>query len=142
MAKTEISGSDTCAGSGSAQVRIVKTPFLTRSPAMYLDPLSSIDSGFLYQIGLGLGPLLEVVILINSSIITTSLLATSVIFASFSLCTIFSDQRQMLYLGGTLFSLLSTLLLLSIANLFIGSTLLYQVRISYLQYFYCQCTLC
>lgn len=85
--------------------------------------------GFGFCTGLGLGPLLEMVILINPSIITTAMLATSLIFACFSLCTIFSDQRQMLYLGGTLFSLLSTLLMLSLVNLFVGSALLYQVHL-------------
>jgi len=90
--------------------------------------------GFAFASGLGLGPLLEYAIVVNPSIIATALLSTCVIFTCFSLSAMFSDHRKWLYLGGTLMSLMSLLLLMSIINLFIGSKLLYQVHL-YLAFF-------
>lgn len=85
--------------------------------------------GFAFATGLGLGPLMEFTIMVNPSIIATSFLSTCVIFGCFSLSAMFSNHRKMLYFGGTLMSMLSLLLLLSIANLFIGSKFLFQVHI-------------
>ncbi|CAG2117674.1 unnamed protein product, partial [Medioppia subpectinata] len=90
--------------------------------------------GFAFASGLGLGPLMEYAILVNPTIIPTAFLSTCVIFGCFSLSAVFSDQRKWLYLGGTLMSFLSLLLMLSIINLFIGSQLLYQIHL-YLAFF-------
>lgn len=84
---------------------------------------------FTIMLGLGLGPFMEYAILVDPSIIPTAFLSTCVIFGCFSLSAMFSDQRRWLYLGGTLFSLMSMLLLMSVVNLFIGSKFLYQVFI-------------
>ena len=76
-----------------------------------------------------MGPLLDTVIAINPSIIVTALIGTVVIFGSFSLSAIFAERGRWLYLGGTLMTLLTTLLLLSLANLFFGSYLIFQAHL-------------
>ncbi|CAH0555032.1 unnamed protein product [Brassicogethes aeneus] len=85
--------------------------------------------GFTALSGVGMGPLLEHVILVNPSIIVTALVATSLVFISFSICAMLSQRGSWLYLGGTLMSMLMTLSVLSIANIFFGSTLLFQAQI-------------
>jgi FtsH-binding integral membrane protein len=77
--------------------------------------------------GLSTGPLLDFALLVSPSIVPTALFATSIIFLCFTISTMFADQRQYLYLGGTLMSLLSSLLILSLVNLFIRSSFLYDV---------------
>ena len=78
--------------------------------------------------GLGLGPLLERVIVINPSIIATAFLGTSVIFVCFSLCALLSPRGQYLFLGAPLLSMFSLLSLLFLANIIIGSYLIFKVR--------------
>jgi len=90
--------------------------------------------GFAFASGLGLGPLMEYAILINRSLIPTAFLSTCLIFGCFSLSAVFSNHRKWLYLGGTLMSFLSLLMMMSIINLFIGSKLLYQIHL-YLAFF-------
>jgi len=85
--------------------------------------------GFTTLTGVGMGPLLEHVIMVDPSIIVTALVATSVVFVSFSICALLADRGYWLYFGGTLMTMLSTLTLLSLANLFFGSSLLFQVQI-------------
>jgi len=82
--------------------------------------------GLAFLWGLGFGPTLEIVISINPSIIVTALMATTLIFVSFSICALLAERGSWLYLGGTLMSALNFLLLLSFANIFLGSNLLYQ----------------
>ncbi|GLV32575.1 Bax Inhibitor-1 [Carabus blaptoides fortunei] len=85
--------------------------------------------GFAGLSGLGMGPLLETVIMINPSIIVTALIGTSVVFVSFTLCAMFAEQGRWLYLGGTLMTIMSSMMIMGLANLFIGSTLVYQVHL-------------
>lgn len=85
--------------------------------------------GFAALSGVGMGPLLEHIIFVNPSIIVTALLATTLVFVSFSICALLAERGKWLYLGGTLMTLLSTLMVLSLANLFFGSTLLYQAHL-------------
>lgn len=85
--------------------------------------------GFTTLTGVGLGPLLEHVILINPSIIVTALIATSAVFVCFSICAMLSERGRWLYLGGTLMSLLTTLMVLSIANIFFGARWVYQTQL-------------
>jgi len=75
---------------------------------------------------MGMGPLLEAAIGVNPSIIVTALIGTVVIFTSFTLASLFAQRGIMLYLCSTLTTLLFSLLLLSVANLFFGSYLLFQ----------------
>lgn len=85
--------------------------------------------GFTSLTGVGMGPLLEHVILVDPNIIVTALVATSVVFICFSICAMLSERGQWLYLGGTLMSLLTTLMVLSIANLFFGAKWIYQTQL-------------
>lgn len=85
--------------------------------------------GFGVLSGLSLGPLMDHVIQINPQIIMTALLATTVIFVCFSLTALFSERRAWLYMGGTLFSTLSILTLLSLLNIFIGSRLIFDATL-------------
>lgn len=85
--------------------------------------------GFASLTGVGMGPLLEHIILVDPSIIITAFIATSVVFVSFTICSIFSDRGKWLYLGGILFTLLNSLMLMSLANIFFGSTILWNAQI-------------
>jgi FtsH-binding integral membrane protein len=78
---------------------------------------------------MGMGPLLGTAISIDPSIIVTALLGTSVIFISFSLSALFAKRGRWLYLGGSLMTVLISLMCLSLANLFFGSYLIYQVHL-------------
>ncbi|CAH1957879.1 unnamed protein product [Acanthoscelides obtectus] len=85
--------------------------------------------GFTFLTGVGMGPLLEHVILVDPAIIVTAFLATSTVFVCFSLCALLSERGKWLYLGGTLMSMLTTLMVLSLANLFFGAMWLYQLQL-------------
>lgn len=85
--------------------------------------------GFSTLSGMGMGPLLEHVIRVDPSIIITALIGTSLVFVSFSVCALLAERGKWLYLGGTLMTLLSALMILTFANLFFGSTLLWQAHL-------------
>lgn len=82
--------------------------------------------GFAFLTGLGLGPLLDVVIMVNPAIVPNAFMMSAIIFASFSGAALFAPDGQYLYLGGTLFSAMSGLMWLGIINLFFQSQLMYQ----------------
>jgi len=65
--------------------------------------------GFAFFSGLGMGPLLDLAIRINPTIVPNALLLSSMIFASFTGVSLFAPDGQYLFLGGTLLSGLSTL---------------------------------
>ncbi|KRT82619.1 hypothetical protein AMK59_4096, partial [Oryctes borbonicus] len=85
--------------------------------------------GFAALSGVGMGPLLEHVIQVDPSIIVTALIGTTLVFVSFSICAMFAERGRWLYLGGTLMTLLNTIFILSLANIFFGSTLLFQLHL-------------
>ncbi|EDV26930.1 putative Bax inhibitor 1 [Trichoplax sp. H2] len=85
--------------------------------------------GFSLTAGLGLGPLLEIVLEIDPSIIPTAFLATTLIFVGFTLSALWAEERKYLYMGGTLMSLLSTLCFLGFLNIFLGSQLLFNINL-------------
>lgn len=85
--------------------------------------------GFAGCTGLALGPLLEIAMYMNPRIIPMSLVSTCLVFASFSLSSIFSTHNKWLYLGGGLMSILSVMMFVSIINLFIGSYFLFQAQL-------------
>lgn len=85
--------------------------------------------GFAGCTGLALGPLLEMAMYLNPRIVPMSLVSTCLVFASFSLSSIFSSHHKWLYLGGGLMSLMAVMLFTSIINLFIGSYLLFQAQL-------------
>ncbi|KAL7989747.1 hypothetical protein Chor_014971 [Crotalus horridus] len=89
----------------------------------------AILAGFALLTGVNLGPLLEMCIAINPSIIPTAFLGTAVIFSCFSLSALFAKRRAYLYLGGVLFSGLFLMLLFSLINIFLGSTWLFTANL-------------
>ena len=88
--------------------------------------------GFAFVTGLSSGPLLDLAIRVNPTIVPNALLLATVIFASFSGAALVAPDGQYLYLGGTLVSGLSTLFWMGLANLFFQSQMLFQV-----QYIHC-----
>ncbi|XP_050579813.1 probable Bax inhibitor 1 isoform X2 [Bombus affinis] len=82
--------------------------------------------GFAFFSGLGLGPLLQLVISVNPTVIVTALIGTIVIFVSFSISSLLAERGRWLYLGGTLISLLNIMVLFSFVNLFLRWTIFYQ----------------
>lgn len=85
--------------------------------------------GFAGCTGLAMGPLLEVAIHLNPRIIPMSFVSTCLVFASFSLSSIFSNHGKWLYMGGALMSMLTVMMFMSIVNLFIGSYYLFQIQL-------------
>ncbi|XP_013791533.1 probable Bax inhibitor 1 [Limulus polyphemus] len=85
--------------------------------------------GFAFATGLGLGPLMESVIMVNPQIISLAFLATSVIFISFTLCSLFSKRGSWLFLGGSLMSAISVMFLMGLVNLFTRSVFIYQMHL-------------
>lgn len=86
-------------------------------------------ASFAFLSGCNLGPLMEVAIHVNPTIIMEALLGTTVVFACFTLASLHAPQGTYLYLGGALMSMLSTLCVLAIFNIFIGSVLLFKVHL-------------
>merc|ERR1712117_274700 len=54
--------------------------------------------GFAFLSGLGLGPLLNMAVHVNPSIVSTALMSTTLIFACFSLAALFAPDGHYLYL--------------------------------------------
>jgi len=85
--------------------------------------------GFAFLTGLGLGPLLQMAIMMNPSLVPSAMMLTSVIFAGFTGAALFAPDGKYLYLGGTLLSGLNSLLVLGLLNIFFRSQLLFQVHL-------------
>jgi len=85
--------------------------------------------GLGFTCGLNMGPLLEFAYFYKPALITSALFGTSIVFGCFTLATMLSNQRRWLYLGGFLSSLLSMVLITSLANIFIGSQLIFQTQL-------------
>jgi len=84
--------------------------------------------GFAFLSGLGMGPLLDMAIRIDPSIIPNALLLSTVIFSCFSGASLFAPDGQYLFLGGTLLSGLSALFWMGLANLFFQSQMIFQLH--------------
>lgn len=85
--------------------------------------------GFAFLTGLGLGPLLQMAIMMNPSLVPSAMMLTSVIFAGFTGAALFAPDGKYLYLGGTLLSGLNTLLIFGFLNIFFQSQLLFQAHL-------------
>jgi len=80
--------------------------------------------------GLSLGPLVEIVGYVSSSILPQAVISTALIFGSFTLAAIYSkNQRGYLFLGGFLLSALSSMMCLSFFNIFLGSRMLFSFEL-------------
>lgn len=80
-----------------------------------------IFHSFCFVEGLSLGPLLDAVLDIDPTIISTALLGTVCVFACFSATAMFARRRSYLFLFGPLSSALSTLLFLNLLSVFFPS---------------------
>jgi len=79
--------------------------------------------------GCNLGPLLDMAFMVDPTLVMQALLGTAVVFACFSLSALYAPRGHYLYLGGALMSVMSTLFWLSLANIFFGSRLIFQVNL-------------
>ncbi|CAI5678051.1 unnamed protein product [Oreochromis niloticus] len=84
--------------------------------------------GFAFLTGFSLGPILDNVIAVDLNVIATAFVGTSVIFICFTLCALYDTHRGRLFLRGTLMSGCCILLLVSLTNVFFGSTLLFETN--------------
>merc|ERR1711991_164762 len=64
--------------------------------------------------GLVVGPLVEQVLAIDAGIVVSAMLATTLVFACFSLAALYAERRSMLFMGGFLSSALTILLFASL----------------------------
>lgn len=85
--------------------------------------------GFGLLSGHSMGPLLAHVARVNPQIIVTTAIAASVVFVSFSVSAIVAERGSFIFLGGLLMSVLSTITLFSLANIFLQSRVLYQAHL-------------
>ncbi|KAK6624960.1 hypothetical protein RUM43_005251 [Polyplax serrata] len=85
--------------------------------------------GFAFFAGICVGPLVSFAVEINPSIIVSALIGTVLIFCCFTLSVLFAPKGYWLFIGAPLSTLLSTLALLSLGNIFFASTWLFQVNI-------------
>merc|ERR1712159_972232 len=81
-----------------------------------------ILAGFCVFEGLSIGPLVDQSLHLDPAIVVTAFMGATGIFACFSAASLFTKQRSMLYLGGTLGSVLGVMMMMSLANIiFFGS---------------------
>jgi len=78
-------------------------------------------NGLAFCSGLSTGPLIEVVWDLDPSIVISALMYTAVIFVCFTLSALIAREGKYLALGGPLMSILSTMLIASIMNIFFRS---------------------
>lgn len=112
-------------GAIAALIWLMVTPYDGKNQLQRL----TLFGSFAFLSGCNLGPLLDMAVRVNPTLIFQALLGTSVVFACFSLSALYAPRGQYLYLGGTLMSALSTLFWLSMMNIFFGSRLLFQVNL-------------
>lgn len=86
-------------------------------------------SAFAFCSGLSLGPLMDRVIDIDPSIVATAFIGTCVIFVCFSLSALWAESRSFLYLGGTLASGLTVMLVLGLMNIFFQSEMVFKINL-------------
>jgi len=83
--------------------------------------------GFTTLAGLGTGPLLDLALDVNPSIIVSAFLSTCMVFGSFTLAALYAPDMKFLYLGGVLMSAMSLLMFVTLFafNSFMWSLSLY-----------------
>ncbi|XP_037940275.1 bax inhibitor 1 isoform X3 [Teleopsis dalmanni] len=77
--------------------------------------------GFGFCSGQSMGPLIGYVIQINPAILFTAFVGTFIIFVSLSLAALLAERGKYLFLGGLLVSVLNTMAVLSLFNMFFRS---------------------
>jgi FtsH-binding integral membrane protein len=79
--------------------------------------------------GASIGPLIDMAIEIDPSIVATALAGATAIFACFTGSALLMKRRSLLYLGGFLMSALTMLIWMSLLNMFIGSMFLFNINL-------------
>jgi len=79
--------------------------------------------------GLTLTPLVHTANIIDNTIVFTALTTTIITFGSFSYLSLKTNKRSVLYFGGILASILFTLTIMSLVNLFLHSELLFKIEL-------------
>lgn len=100
--------------------------FATDDPKTFYTRLAML-MGFGFLTGNSIGPLLDLVIAIEPQVVLTALIGTMVVFISLSCSALLAERGSFLFLGGIFMSILSTMTLFGLANIFIQSQILYQV---------------
>lgn len=94
---------------------------------------SMVRHGALYGFGFGQGwmlsPLVDSVMYMNPETVFMTVIATVLIFGSFTMSAYYSPRRQYLYLGSLLSSAMLILALFSLGNMFFGSAMLMNVEL-------------
>jgi FtsH-binding integral membrane protein len=85
--------------------------------------------GFAFLTGLSTGPLMDYVLKIDPSIVSTAFFGTCIVFVCFTAAAIYAPDRKYLYLGGILMSLLSSMFWMALINIFVGSRFLFQLNL-------------
>jgi len=88
-----------------------------------------IISAFGFFKGCSIGPLINLSFHVDPSILVTAFLGTVCVFVCFTLSALLARRRSMLFLGGTLSSMLFYMLLLSVAQIFMKSSLISNVTL-------------
>eukprot|EP00026_Physarum_polycephalum_P012429 Phypoly_transcript_12737.p1 GENE.Phypoly_transcript_12737~~Phypoly_transcript_12737.p1 ORF type:complete len:235 (+),score=25.45 Phypoly_transcript_12737:51-755(+) len=79
--------------------------------------------------GVFMAPLIQNTLNIDPTIVSTAFLGTTCVFASFSGFALFAERRSFLYIGGLLSSGLSMLFVLSLANIFARSMVVFNIQL-------------
>jgi len=94
---------------------------------------STIRHGLLYGFGFlngwTIAPLVNALFGLNPASVYFAIVATMLVFGSFSASSLFSPRRSFLYLGGLLGSISTVLLWSSLANMWFGSTALFNLQL-------------
>jgi FtsH-binding integral membrane protein len=86
-------------------------------------------TGFGFLQGLSIGPLVNMALQIDQSIVGYALFATLAVFASFSLCALFAQRRSMLFLGGIFSSFFNLLFWSYLMNFFFRSSFPFMLNL-------------
>lgn len=89
---------------------------------------SMIRHGALYGMGFSQGwlvsPLVSTMLMVNPNTVLMTIVATVLIFGSFTMSAYYSPRRQYMYLGGILGTIVSLMMLTSLMNAWVGSSFL------------------
>jgi len=89
----------------------------------------SIFTGFCFTSGISLGPLLDMVVVIDPTIISTALAGTAVVFIGFTLAALLTRNRTFLFMGGFLMSALMRMTFAGFLNIFFRSQIIFDLYI-------------
>eukprot|EP01013_Petalomonas_cantuscygni_P011223 TRINITY_DN24594_c0_g1_i1.p1 TRINITY_DN24594_c0_g1~~TRINITY_DN24594_c0_g1_i1.p1 ORF type:complete len:242 (-),score=56.09 TRINITY_DN24594_c0_g1_i1:449-1174(-) len=86
-------------------------------------------AAFTFFKGMSIGPLVDMALMVDPSVVATAVAATGAVFLAFSVVALTARRREYLYLGGVLASATSVIFFLGLFNLLFGSTLVFDVTL-------------